>query len=76
MNLRTYFRSLDAAAQEEFARRAGTTANYIRSHLACEPPRKIPRQRLLEGLVQASDGALSLTDLVDYFYRSLQQGAA
>lgn len=78
MDLRTYFRSLDVDQQEAFARRAGTTANYIRVHLACDPPRRVPRQRLLEGLAIASEGALTVPSLVAYFYQQPlpEQGAA
>lgn len=68
MDLRTYFKSLPPDQQEAFATEAGTTANYIRCHLVCEPPRKIPRQKLLEGLVRASNGVLSREELIAYFY--------
>lgn len=68
MNLRTYFRALTPAQQEKFAIKAGTTANYIRTHLLCDPPRKIPRQRLLEGFVAASKGELTRESLLSYFY--------
>ncbi len=71
MDLRTYFRSLPPEQQEEFAKEAGTTANYIRCHLVCEPPRKIPRQKLLDGLVRAGNGALSRDELIAYFYAAV-----
>jgi hypothetical protein len=67
-DLRTYFRSLAPAEQECFAARAGTTVAYIRCHLASNPPRKIPRTKLLDGLVSASNGALTRDSLLAYFY--------
>jgi len=68
MDLRTYFRSLDPRQQTNFAKKAGTTVSYIRCHLICDPPNKIPRPKLLAGLAAASGGSLTRDDLIRYFY--------
>ena len=68
MEFRDYFRSLSDKEQVKYAKKAGTTANYIRCHLIAQPPRKIPRQKLMESLVTASQGRLSISDLLRHFY--------
>lgn len=68
MTFRDYFRSLSTDAQEEYAKRAGTTANYIRCHLVSDRPRKVPRRELMESLAAASGGHVSVADLVRHFY--------
>lgn len=69
MDLRSYFLSLDAEAQAKYAKKAGTTVNYIRCHLICDMPRrKTPRKKLMRGLEKASNGVLTRQNLLEYFY--------
>jgi len=54
---------------EEYANRAGTTANYIKVHLiAPNGPRKRPGVRLMAGLFSAAKGAVSWSDIQNWFY--------
>jgi hypothetical protein len=66
MNYRDYFRSLDSEGRERHAVRAGTSVAYINIHLI--PRRKIPRQKTMQALADATDGICSYSDIVDYFY--------
>jgi len=68
MKFRDFFQDLDAEAQKRYAQRAGTTAKYIYTHYMSQPPRKIPRRELMHSLVDASDGAVSLDELLEHFY--------
>ena len=68
MNFKTYFRNLAREDREAYAVKAGTSANYIDNHLVSK--NKIPRKKLMESLAAASNGKLSYSDIVDYFYKS------
>lgn len=66
---KAYFSRLSEAERDAYAKRAGTDANYIKTHLiAPRSRRKIPRPKLMQGLAEASDGALTQQDLLAYFY--------
>ena len=67
MKFSDYFKSLNSSAQEIYASRAGTTANYIRVHLLAK--RRIPRPALLDGLAQASQGKVSRDEILAHFYQ-------
>lgn len=69
MRFPDYFSSLDEPAQEDYAERAGTTANYIRTHLLAPiQRRKTPRRELFEALILASNGDVSRSELFEHFY--------
>jgi len=65
---RAYFLSMDQAERDTYAKRAGTTAYYIQTHLISIPPRKMPRDPLMRGLAAASEGELSMGDVLQHFY--------
>lgn len=65
---RNHFMRLSADERERYAQAAGTTALYIKTHLISVPPRKVPRTDLMHGLAEASDGALTLADVLEHFY--------
>lgn len=76
MDFAEYYASLKIADQrasdkalERFAKRAGTTRLYIETHLIAPPGRRrMPRKKLMYGFVEASDGQLTLDDVLAYFY--------
>lgn len=68
MTFREFFSSLSELEQEVYARRAGTTANYVRTHLMSKPPRKTPRRRLLLALAQESGGKVSQVEVLAHFF--------
>jgi hypothetical protein len=68
MKLRTYFEGLDSDAKSLYAKRAGTSLNYMQIHLFSEPPRKIPRPEMLRRLAKASSGAVSFKEVLSHFY--------
>jgi hypothetical protein len=69
MKFKDFYRSLDRSDREDYAKRAGTTTNYIEIHLmASRPLRKIPRTPLMKALVDEARGACSLEDLLKHFY--------
>ncbi len=72
MGMTTKFRSfyfgLDLPSRHEYARRAGTTNQYVLCHLVGIPPRRNPRRELIYRLVEASDGALTIQDMFDHFF--------
>lgn len=65
-NFKDFFLSLSERDQVEYAERAKTTANYIRTHLITRY--KIPRKDLMQRLVDASNGSLKINDLTSFFY--------
>lgn len=65
MNFRDWYRALDREARKAFADRADTSPEYIEIHLL--PRRKTPRRDTMQALADASDGALSFEDMVNYF---------
>lgn len=67
-----------AGLREQFAARAGTTVPYIERKLLRTDPTKRPdvRTKLMQALADASDGALTYDDMLDYFYREKNKDAA
>lgn len=68
MEFRTYFTSLDSDGRKRFAKRARTSVMYIQLHLMATPPRKVPRPDLMRRLVDATQGACSMRDVLNHFY--------
>jgi hypothetical protein len=68
MTLRDYYRSLNDNQRKQYAERAGTSKKYCDSHLMRTRPSRIPKRDLMQGLANASNGAVSFSDVVDYFY--------
>ena len=66
---------MTADQRKAYASRAGTTAYYIKTHLVSVPPRKVPREGLMRGLAQASNGDLSMGDVLAHFYGHSDEAA-
>lgn len=62
-----FYRSLSRNQRTVWAERAGTTFRHVQSMFGATGFRKRPRDRLIVGLVEASDGAVSLDEAIDYF---------
>lgn len=63
-----YYRMLSKAQRRIYAAKAGTTLNYLVAHVFRESsPMRRPSNRLLVGLVKASDGNISIDEAIDYF---------
>lgn len=67
MNPESYYRSLSKAQRIEWATQAGTTLRYVQSMFVAKGSRKRPRDRLIIGLVNASEGQVGLGEAIDYF---------
>ncbi len=67
MTLKKYFTSLNDKEQGAYAKKAGTTVGYIKTHLIYG--RKLPRPGLMEGLAKASNGKISQRQLLNFFYK-------
>ena len=65
MNFRDYYRSLDMSEKQEFAERARTSHKYCYIHL--QEPRKKASLDMVQRLVAASQGAVSLSEMVEHF---------
>lgn len=72
MNLLDYFNSLESQeAKKNYAEKAGTTLPYLVTHIFVpQRRRKIPRKRLVLGLAKASDGVVSLDDVLEFLYKT------
>lgn len=68
MNLRDYFFSLNKKGRARYAKRAGTTVNYIQNHLIRDH-RKIPKLDLMGRLVAATNGKINYKNMLIYFYK-------
>lgn len=69
MNIDEYYKSLNPAGKKAFADRAGTTTNYIETHLlAPVRRRRTPRRELFNALVEASNYMVTREELFDWFY--------
>lgn|SRR5690242_10223217 len=68
MDFKEWFLGLTNEQRDEYARRAGTTAGYIRVHLIGR--RKIPRAEFMKRLADASGGAHTVPSLLAFFYRT------
>jgi hypothetical protein len=73
MQFRDYFFSLTPPEREQYAARAGTSVDYIRMHLISSPPRKIPRRKLLDALIEATEGKVSRKEMLRHIYPPEQQ---
>lgn len=67
MNFRDYYLGLTPEQREDYATRAGTTLSYM-PQLINERPYKVPKPELMRGLAEASNGALTLEDVLMHFY--------
>ncbi len=69
MELKTYYRELSPAERKQYADRAGTETEYIRIHLIPpnNPPDRMPRKDLLRSLAEASEGNVSLGEVLEHF---------
>lgn len=65
MRFRDYYRSLDTEEKHAFAERAGTTHKYCYIHL--QTPRKKASLDMTQRLVRATQGAVSLQEMVKHF---------
>ncbi len=67
MDFKAYYRSLDRSEREAYAVRAGTTVGYLENHLVYA--RKMPRRDLIERLANATEGAVSLDEIIEHFFK-------
>ncbi|WP_339898242.1 hypothetical protein [uncultured Gilvimarinus sp.] len=65
MKLRDYIESLTTDEREAYARKCGTTPDYMRIHILTA--RKEPRKPLREALARESDGNVSLLEVLQHF---------
>lgn len=66
-DFKNYYLSKSKEERSDYAGRASTTPDYIECHLL--DARKVPRPRLMNALVDASDGEITLADLAVFFNR-------
>lgn len=66
MDFKTYYKSLSKSEREQYALAANTTSEYIRIHLITK--NKMPQKKLMQNLVEASKGKLTMQSLLDFFY--------
>jgi len=71
MDFSDYFNSLDQKGRDRYARRAGTSSEYIRIHLVKR--NRMPRPQLLQKLATASRGKVSYEEVVAHFYPDLSE---
>lgn len=63
-----YYSTLNREQRHAYAEAAGTTLKYLRAHVfRMSGPTRIPSNRLIIGLVQASNGQVTLDEAIDYF---------
>lgn len=67
MRFRDYYLSLSAEEREAYATRAGTTVKYL-PQLTNERPFKVPKDDLLRRLAEASEGNVSLEEVLSHFF--------
>lgn len=65
---KNYWKNLTTEERAAYAKRAGTSPEYIRAHLFYG--RKVPRKSLINNLATASQGKLKLSDVLDHFFSS------
>jgi len=70
MKFRDYYLGLTDEERAEYARRAGTSPLYM-PQLVNERPFKVPKPDLIRGLAKASDGNVSLHEVLEHFYGTL-----
>ena len=66
MKFKTFYTHKNKAERKQYADDAKTTPGYIENHLL--PRRKIPRKPSMERLVLASNGKLTVKDMLNHFY--------
>lgn len=67
MEFREYYLSLTEDQREAYAERAGTTIGYM-PQLIAVPPFKTPKPDLMRRLAEASEGNVTLPEVLDHFY--------
>ena len=65
MKLADYIKSLDQEGREEYAKRCGTTLNYLNTHIL--HANKEPRKRLRTALAIQSGGKVSIKEVLNHF---------
>ena len=65
-NFYDWYMAMPMANRALYVARAGTTRPYVEIKLIHK--KTIPKRKLLDALVEASDGQLTLRDLLDFFY--------
>jgi hypothetical protein len=65
-NFRSFYLDKSKEQRAVYAKEAGTTTNYIETHLVTGY--KIPRKKLVAGLVGASKGQITVMNLINFFY--------
>ena len=68
-DFKEFYFSLSKAQRQSFAQKAGTTVRYIECHLVYA--RRVPRPKLMNGLVTASRKKLTLTDVTLFFNKAI-----
>jgi len=70
INLRSYFYSLSKEQRAVFAQKSGTSVAYMQNYWVGPDPtrRRIPREKALRKIAEASEGALTIPLLLNYFY--------
>ena len=70
MELHKYFHALTLDQRAAYARRAGTSVDYIRIHLILPSggSRKIPKKPLMGKLASESEGQVSYQEVLEHFY--------
>lgn len=67
--MKTYYRNLTKEGKDEFARRVGTTRKYIEQKLLLGVRR--PSVEMMLRIISASDGNVTMTDLIQLFHPEL-----
>lgn len=65
MNFRDFINELNPSDLEIYAKNAGTTVGYLKTHLLYGY--KEPRKNLRKSLAQASNGQVSETEILQHF---------
>lgn len=69
-DLHTYWRQLSPLQKVQFADKSELSVKYIETHLIHK--RKIPYLPTIEKMAEASEGQLSIHDLVDFFIKKAE----
>jgi hypothetical protein len=76
-DFKAFFQALTDEQKAEFAAEAITTVSYIKTHLIYS--RKVPKKKLLDGLVRACEkqnSGITRADLLAFFYPAAEDKAA
>lgn len=71
ISFRDFFLDMSEIERTKYAKSAGTTVGYIKTHLITKY--KVPRPELMNRLVDASKGELTMSDLTDFFYNNTEK---